>query len=141
MIRRPPRSTRTDTLFPYTTLFRSPAATSAEPGREVAARRGQLSALSRAAGAARVRLRRSDGGAGRPQSRHGATRSPAPPGVVGCRAGAALSPGPPRAPALQGRHRAPCRRPPSPTPPSHPLRLRPPPPRPPVLPPPPPPPP
>src|SRR3546814_3617199 len=24
MIRRPPRSTRTDTLFPYTTLFRSP---------------------------------------------------------------------------------------------------------------------
>src|SRR3546814_18543108 len=28
MIRRPPRSTRTDTLFPYTTLFRSDA-----PGR------------------------------------------------------------------------------------------------------------
>src|SRR3546814_2485585 len=27
MIRRPPRSTRTDTLFPYTTLFRSEAAT------------------------------------------------------------------------------------------------------------------
>src|SRR3546814_9376778 len=26
MIRRPPRSTRTDTLFPYTTLFRSPRA-------------------------------------------------------------------------------------------------------------------
>src|SRR3546814_1954337 len=25
MILRPPRSTRTDTLFPYTTLFRSPA--------------------------------------------------------------------------------------------------------------------
>src|SRR3546814_2594500 len=25
MIRRPPRSTRTDTLYPYTTLFRSPA--------------------------------------------------------------------------------------------------------------------
>src|SRR3546814_4809113 len=25
MIRRPPRSTRTDTLFPYTTLFLSPA--------------------------------------------------------------------------------------------------------------------
>src|SRR3546814_5758630 len=29
MIRRPPRSTRTDTLFPYTTLFRS----SARPSR------------------------------------------------------------------------------------------------------------
>src|SRR3546814_13386976 len=27
MRRRPPRSTRTDTLFPYTTLFRSPAST------------------------------------------------------------------------------------------------------------------
>src|SRR3546814_3332531 len=26
MYRRPPRSTRTDTLFPYTTLFRSPLA-------------------------------------------------------------------------------------------------------------------
>src|SRR3546814_18412949 len=25
MLRRPPRSTRTDTLFPYTTLFRSPS--------------------------------------------------------------------------------------------------------------------
>src|SRR3546814_14140998 len=37
MIRRPPRSTRTDTLFPYTTLFRSwdKAATSefVKPGR------------------------------------------------------------------------------------------------------------
>src|SRR3546814_5463096 len=30
MIRRPPRSTRTDTLFPYTTLFRSGLCTSAE---------------------------------------------------------------------------------------------------------------
>src|SRR3546814_12025734 len=29
MIRRPPRSTRTDTLFPYTTLFRSPTASRA----------------------------------------------------------------------------------------------------------------
>src|SRR3546814_13024057 len=29
MIRRPPRSTRTDTLFPYTTLFRSPWAQAA----------------------------------------------------------------------------------------------------------------
>src|SRR3546814_2647453 len=28
MIRRPPRSTRTDTLFPYTTLFRSASASS-----------------------------------------------------------------------------------------------------------------
>src|SRR3546814_12707493 len=31
MIRRPPRSTRTDTLFPYTTLFRSYAETVRAP--------------------------------------------------------------------------------------------------------------
>src|SRR3546814_12288329 len=31
MIRRPPRSTRTDTLFPYTTLFRSLREVRAEP--------------------------------------------------------------------------------------------------------------
>src|SRR3546814_11296227 len=36
MIRRPPRSTRTDTLFPYTTLFRSACAYRA---RDVATRR------------------------------------------------------------------------------------------------------
>src|SRR3546814_7026813 len=30
MIRRPPRSTRTDTLFPYTTLFRSAGAAPAD---------------------------------------------------------------------------------------------------------------
>src|SRR3546814_17928093 len=32
MIRRPPRSTRTDTLFPYTTLFRSEAAVKGHHG-------------------------------------------------------------------------------------------------------------
>src|SRR3546814_1756958 len=32
MIRRPPRSTRTDTLFPYTTLFRSPGGTNPDIG-------------------------------------------------------------------------------------------------------------
>src|SRR3546814_19191424 len=36
MIRRPPRSTRTDTLFPYTTLFRS---------RDAASRRGHRERL------------------------------------------------------------------------------------------------
>src|SRR3546814_14028133 len=34
MIRRPPRSTRTDTLFPYTTLFRS-GVTAFRPGDRV----------------------------------------------------------------------------------------------------------
>src|SRR3546814_11744235 len=33
MIRRPPRSTRTDTLFPYTTLFRSIGGISVETGK------------------------------------------------------------------------------------------------------------
>src|SRR3546814_2938888 len=32
MIRRPPRSTRTDTLFPYTTLFRSPSLVERDDG-------------------------------------------------------------------------------------------------------------
>src|SRR3546814_9398666 len=32
MIRRPPRSTRTDTLFPYTTLFRSASPAAGEGG-------------------------------------------------------------------------------------------------------------
>src|SRR3546814_11283745 len=35
MIRRPPRSTRTDTLFPYTTLFRSVANHYSERLREI----------------------------------------------------------------------------------------------------------
>src|SRR3546814_18425379 len=37
MIRRPPRSTRTDTLFPYTTLFRSLANAELGPGIDVEA--------------------------------------------------------------------------------------------------------
>src|SRR3546814_12114708 len=44
MIRRPPRSTRTDTLFPYTTLFRSPFHTPRLPLR---ARRRPARWLSR----------------------------------------------------------------------------------------------
>src|SRR3546814_3434081 len=34
MIRRPPRSTRTDTLFPYTTLFRSLVITTTDGGAD-----------------------------------------------------------------------------------------------------------
>src|SRR3546814_12507207 len=37
MIRRPPRSTRTDTLFPSTTLFRSTSPTRAAPASTAAA--------------------------------------------------------------------------------------------------------
>src|SRR3546814_16084647 len=46
MLRRPPRSTRTDTLFPYTTLFRSAAAADYVAGHSL----GEYSALC-AAGA------------------------------------------------------------------------------------------
>src|SRR3546814_20815567 len=41
MIRRPPRSTRTDTLFPYTTLFRSEQGIDRSPQSGVASREGQ----------------------------------------------------------------------------------------------------
>src|SRR3546814_14347351 len=37
MIRRPPRSTLTDTLFPYTTLFRSSVSRSFDPNAVIAA--------------------------------------------------------------------------------------------------------
>src|SRR3546814_11921876 len=44
MMRRPPRSTRTDTLFPYTTLFRS--LTELSPGMKVIVdQRAQLTAM------------------------------------------------------------------------------------------------
>src|SRR3546814_13022431 len=51
MSRRPPRSTRTDTLFPYTTLFRSrqPLAGSQPPGANVAGERRMNAPVKRAA--------------------------------------------------------------------------------------------
>src|SRR3546814_8932102 len=49
MIRRPPRSTRTDTLFPYTTLFRSLCPRRPDPGdvRRQDRRRGRAGHPSR----------------------------------------------------------------------------------------------
>src|SRR3546814_2096358 len=58
MIRRPPRSTRTDTLFPYTTLFRSNGR-DRDRGRQMAGGRG---ACPRRAAEARA------GGSGAPRS-------------------------------------------------------------------------
>src|SRR3546814_10294198 len=43
MIRRPPRSTRTDTLFPYTTLFRSRRPRSSPPAMPLGLRACPLS--------------------------------------------------------------------------------------------------
>src|SRR3546814_503954 len=61
MIRRPPRSTRTDTLFPYTTLFRSPAHRALQCGlRHQSARPGP------GLGRARPGGRGGAGGGGRP---------------------------------------------------------------------------
>src|SRR3546814_12549578 len=57
MIRRPPRSTRTDTLFPYTTLFRSAAAARGSARRRATAapRAGRtLRARGRTSGAWRA---------------------------------------------------------------------------------------
>src|SRR3546814_16440692 len=65
MIRRPPRSTRTDTLFPYTTLFRSNRAArrQAEAGLADAVIAGThvaVLALEEIQHALRARLRRID---------------------------------------------------------------------------------
>src|SRR3546814_2787169 len=46
MIRRPPRSTRTDTLLPYTTLFRSPRPSPTKMHRRATARAQRPSPLS-----------------------------------------------------------------------------------------------
>src|SRR3546814_4784307 len=46
MIRRPPRSTRTDTLFPYTTLFRSLRLSAATPSPVLAFPWGSMSMIS-----------------------------------------------------------------------------------------------
>src|SRR3546814_2147092 len=55
MIRRPPRSTRTDTLFPYTTLFRSRRqhARGRTAGRAAAARCGRAARRHRTGAPAR----------------------------------------------------------------------------------------
>src|SRR3546814_9821717 len=48
MIRRPPRSTRTDTLFPYTTLFRSTRESAMTTKNAAASRRKPLLILATA---------------------------------------------------------------------------------------------
>src|SRR3546814_8954447 len=50
MIRRPPRSTRTDTLFPYTTLFRSGGAGPTTPPRDTSVPQTHLATNDVAAG-------------------------------------------------------------------------------------------
>src|SRR3546814_3306213 len=72
MIRRPPISTRTDTLCPYTTLFRSPASGDSRAegraeaervrGREPVTERGQRSRAVEGEGGRRGKPRRVSGG-------------------------------------------------------------------------------
>src|SRR3546814_2535989 len=76
MIRRPPRSTRTDTLFPYTTLFRS------QPGPRPAGRRAQHRLRVGRLGAQRLRPRR------RPAARQPARLPELPPALAGLQRGA-----------------------------------------------------
>src|SRR3546814_12091165 len=56
MIRRPPRSTRTDTLFPYTTLFRSSNAQ--RPWLRLPALTAKSSRVTSTSSASQTRLRR-----------------------------------------------------------------------------------
>src|SRR3546814_8086765 len=60
MIRRPPRSTRTDTLFPYTTLFRSIDRPTARRGAAPARGRCATWPTGTAAGRRRRHRRRAD---------------------------------------------------------------------------------
>src|SRR3546814_1766437 len=80
MIRRPPRSTRTDTLFPYTTLFRSGLCRFPEnrsralEGRRAAGRSGRLYLADRRAATARTRSDRRACGPVQPRCRDPAHR-------------------------------------------------------------------
>src|SRR3546814_9284914 len=87
MIRRPPRSTRTDTLFPYTTLFRSER--QSDRHREVRLQAGldgppppprAGAADERTAGGARRRLQRDPAGRGRLRPARLRDRRPRPAG-------------------------------------------------------------
>src|SRR3546814_7086768 len=61
MIRRPPRSTRTDTLFPYTTLFRSPVRPAGPGDRRQCDRRQRLYGGRARAGDFRAHIQRAGG--------------------------------------------------------------------------------
>src|SRR3546814_1841469 len=59
MIRRPPRTTRTDTLFPDTTLFRSPSTTTSLPMRSTPTARRCKNCLAAAVALPRSSMARS----------------------------------------------------------------------------------
>src|SRR3546814_14669684 len=102
MIRRPPRSTRTDTLFSYTTLFRSPLyglffsfgfgdrIAARQVAADAADKRDQLGALGIAQPLGRFLGERVGGAAHPVEQRVGARRQIEPPGAAVGRIGAAL---------------------------------------------------
>src|SRR3546814_2432182 len=79
MIRRPPRSTRTDTLCPYTTLFRSHRARAVRPDAAAAPSARRRSWVRFAAAQQRVR---GYGQAHRPRYRRSGSAPYPPPGRV-----------------------------------------------------------
>src|SRR3546814_20113585 len=102
MIRRPPRSTRTDTLLPYTTLFRSdglardphrprPPGPAAPPVACPAACRGRTQSLGHVPDDQRRRRVRGGEGAAAAgdRAREGVRRTPAGGDQGGCHAGGA----------------------------------------------------
>src|SRR3546814_17777982 len=88
MLRLPPRSTRTDTLFPYTTLFRSPPAASARLARRRVLGAGRAALLLRpptgaAADLPRAGRFRRPGSGGRPRRRGSRDHGHALPAAAG----------------------------------------------------------
>src|SRR3546814_15652020 len=61
MIRRPPRSTRTDTLFPYTTLFRSQLGQGRVPAAFVEMRRERPAHITKHQGKSDLSAKVADG--------------------------------------------------------------------------------
>src|SRR3546814_1860672 len=76
MIRRPPRSTRTDTLFPYTTLFRSCSAGGGEAACLLAFV-GRIAIIVEIGGADLLRVGGTWASEGNPQAKHQRKRSAA----------------------------------------------------------------
>src|SRR3546814_17609265 len=71
MIRRPPRSTRTDTLFPYTTLFRSRASAAVQRAEAGGTRGGSARGARAALEEGRRAVPAGRGGGAQPRTRLG----------------------------------------------------------------------
>src|SRR3546814_20119995 len=111
MIRRPPTATRTDTLFPYTTLFRSSASPDRRPRRRPAAA-GPCPSPARTTPARRT-----------PDPGYGRCTTPPRPAAAQRRGGRSAPTAPPSPPRRPAYHRAGDRQP-GPAPTARPARRR-----------------